>query len=438
MLGNNTINNTYYDMASAAVALREYNGTDNEDVIHWIRDMKMITQTAGLNDLQIRSLVILKLRGQAQSWCSAIYEATPDIQLDTLLESLKKRFQNKKAINMAVESFLKRNTVKSKAEFVEMLNEITLILTGQQINLESLIRLMIQKSPPELRTLLFQISYENPDWQDIMKKAENVIWIPFPENRADERIVGNVLSLKSKYQIRKRDNDTNKYCIVHNKGNHDTNSCMIYKDLLQRGYKIEKIKKINHLAEDIEDKRNDSTESENKNFNLYSVFNNNKHNPFQTLAIINGKHTRALIDTGADTSIIHISSLPKNTLLNKNEPTVIIKSATSDRLKIVGNVRNLRICINNQTFYLDAYVTKDKPEYLILGANFIKENPDILFNCLEKLRGHKVQIRSSPKTTKINKIDLEKKILEKYKPLFQDEINTGNLCHILKHQIDTN
>ncbi|MGL4632137.1 MAG: reverse transcriptase family protein, partial [Leadbetterella sp.] len=169
---------------------------------------------------------------------------------------------------------------------------------------------------------------------------------------------------------------------------------------------------------------------------IYSVYEpEDVENVFNQNCQIGNRQTKCLIDTGADISLIHISKLPKGEPIHKVGSERRIKSATGNYIKIIGCVKKLIIKINNVNYYLDAYVTNDKPVYTILGVKFILQNPKVLTNILQHYNSAKF-IKQS-KSIKVNSITEEDNILTKYHFLFKDEISDYSLCTTATHRIET-
>ncbi|KAM0677617.1 hypothetical protein BDAP_001762 [Binucleata daphniae] len=75
-----------------------------------------------------------------------------------------------------------------------------------------------------------------------------------------------------------------------------------------------------------------------------------KDNPFYRTALINNKEYKALIDTGADISLIPKNYLPPKTPIYELDHPIKCKSATNHDVNINGQVKNLKISINNKTY----------------------------------------------------------------------------------------
>jgi hypothetical protein len=143
------------DMASAAMALREYNGQDSEDIETWLQEVNMVSQASGLNHLFTRNLILLKLRKSAQTWGADVLKKHPNISLAELTSQITKRFENKKYTFKLIENFLGRGTVKNKEDFIQMIQEADQICSKGLIECQSLMKLLISRAPPELRTIMF-------------------------------------------------------------------------------------------------------------------------------------------------------------------------------------------------------------------------------------------------------------------------------------------
>ena len=107
------------------------------------------------------------------------------------------------------------------------------------------------------------------------------------------------------------------------------------------------------------------------------------HNPFFVEVILNQKKTTALIDTGADISIINKSLLPKDWEIKKNITQV--KSVTGDNLDILGRATEIDIWINEKPIRISPFITNSTPkDYIIIGADAVLNNSITMKNCLKR------------------------------------------------------
>lgn len=233
------INSFNIDMASVVNALREYNGEPHEDVNIWLRDVNLVKTAGNIPDIIMRNILLLKLRGMAQSWASSLITQNPDIPLSSLATALKQRFENTKHNFDVTERFLKGRTCKNKEEYKLMLQDASLLFNKNLINVEPLIKLVISRSPPELRTLFYQFTYENSDWNEFVKKAEECMWLPFPETATQIGEINHIQpyskrnsqtrSSGNKQQRNKYQNNKNfgQFCEVHGECGHTSETCRI-------------------------------------------------------------------------------------------------------------------------------------------------------------------------------------------------------------------
>ena len=68
--------NLYFnnDMASAANAVREFDGQD-DDINIWIRETEMMCRALALSEEREKQIIITKIRGSAHSWLSELQES---------------------------------------------------------------------------------------------------------------------------------------------------------------------------------------------------------------------------------------------------------------------------------------------------------------------------------------------------------------------------
>jgi hypothetical protein len=92
-----------------------------------------------------------------------------------------------------------------------------------------------------------------------------------------------------------------------------------------------------------------------------------------TRVYINGLHTKALVDTGADTSCISQSFLNKAFVTKphlQKSHTYPILGVGQTRLRMILGQINLAIQINGKCFKFDFHVIDNLPHSLIIGIDF--------------------------------------------------------------------
>ncbi|KAM0673643.1 hypothetical protein GVAV_003020 [Gurleya vavrai] len=71
---------------------------------------------------------------------------------------------------------------KNREEFLKMLNAANSINDTGLLKTSALIKVVITKSPENLRALLFQVAGNEYDWQEIYKVANESHWIAYPNS----------------------------------------------------------------------------------------------------------------------------------------------------------------------------------------------------------------------------------------------------------------
>ncbi|MGL5708542.1 MAG: retropepsin-like aspartic protease, partial [Aeromonas sp.] len=361
-----------------------------------------------------------------------------DISLKELSDRLLDRFENTTKIFENTNKFLARQGTTTANEYLAMLAEASFIHHRKQIYTEPLIKMVILRSPKEIRTLLYEISYKNTCWDNFMKRAGEITWLINSNNKSQSTEV-EVIQLKPK--ITRQCFKVHEAKMINEpktttfKARHKPNIKLRVKTSKPIKMKGD-TKTTKNFFEGKQKVSNFKAQGYTNEKGIYSVYEpEDVENVFNQNCQIGNRQTKCLIDTGADISLIHISKLPKDEPIHKVGSERRIKSATGNYIKIIGCVKKLQIKINNTNYYLDAYVTNDKPVYTILGVKFILQNPKVLTNILQHYNSTK-NIKQS-RSIKINSITEEENILTKYHFLFKDEISDYSLCTTATHRIET-
>ncbi|MGL5707208.1 MAG: reverse transcriptase family protein, partial [Aeromonas sp.] len=297
-------------------------------------------------------------------------------------------------------------------------------------------KLFIARSPPELRTLFWQIAYENTDWWDFVRKVEDTLWLQFPDderpnfqecahlNATQKHATTKVIPHKVKLFV----------CKYHGQGNHDTDHCFVLKKWKKQNHYESNTKRNKTTTKRI---KGDSNSTQNNEF-IYTVFHNKfSKNLFRTPILIGNTPSQGLVDSGADVSIVHISVIPSKTQIYQLDKRFQIHSATGNTLRIIGQVKGLKISINGSEYLLNAYVTDHKPVYIILGVDFIINYPQVLNDIISRIRTQRISKSQEIRAKVVSSIDLQDQTFSKYENLFQQEIDPSRVCNVMKHKIET-
>ncbi|KAI5154320.1 hypothetical protein ENBRE01_3344 [Enteropsectra breve] len=76
---------------------------------------------------------------------------------------------------------LATKTVSSYDDYTKVLRDATEIFEKNMINTIALTKIVISKSPSEIKFFQFQVSSTKPSWQEFAKNAEESACIAFPE-----------------------------------------------------------------------------------------------------------------------------------------------------------------------------------------------------------------------------------------------------------------
>ncbi|KAM0685284.1 hypothetical protein COBT_003507, partial [Conglomerata obtusa] len=245
------------DMASAVLATKPFHGEESEDVSQWLRTVKMNIKIASLIPQETLQLIVLKLRDTAQLWAGEVLVKDPEINCYNLVNLLSERFGAKQNNLNILNKFLAKKSINTREEFILSIKEASILYERKFMMMELLVQLLIRQGSPNLKTLLYQISYENYDWCDIMKQFENCSWIVFEEcleeklnqfslqdNKNDifqvdhQKDKKNSKYKKSNFKSSKEKERGNFFCAAHNWGYHTTENCEVIKNLQKNGFEV--------------------------------------------------------------------------------------------------------------------------------------------------------------------------------------------------------
>ncbi|MGL6008750.1 MAG: hypothetical protein ACRC1D_04765, partial [Culicoidibacterales bacterium] len=314
-------------MATVTKAIGEFSGNDDENVEEWLRTVEIMCRLAQLNDGDAVRTAIFGLRGVARTWATNLLNINIQISWTNFKHEMRTRFASTKETAEVLSRFFSRGQSGSYDEYSSLLRDARMIYERGCINAEPLMKQVIARSPAEIKPVLLQAAQSGADWNNFIRCGENSGWIAFPD-----KIVNNVY-MTSKYTPkktefkRKRFDNTEammkKFCRIHGETNHSTQECRLVKIIEEKGWsrRNNNIRRI----EDCDANENLELEKVEKELNdrsayVFSCKSYSSNNPFFIEMILFNKKIVALIDTGADVSIINCRIVPVNIKL-KNADT---------------------------------------------------------------------------------------------------------------------
>ncbi|WUR05035.1 endonuclease [Vairimorpha necatrix] len=432
--------NKTFDMATTTNNVGCFTGEAGEDVNVWLRDIMLVGEVSKWTNDQFKTALVSKLRGKALSWASQTLGGKMEtVSLEEILHLIKKRFGSYKNNDITLSRFLSIMVPETREDYSQMLQEATVIYERSLINLDALCQMVINKSPMEIKALLYQTATTVQTWQGFIQKAEEISWIPYPDKMlARTKLHDNAgrgphtnfykeKGFKRNITHEKLPRHTNKRCTLHGECNHSTRDCKALTIILNRERNNLKRKNINA----VEEYESDEKDHDNKEIEFYLHHIQNSFNPFFVESRLFNKNTKVLLDTGADVSVINYNDIPqeeRNKIIRYNG---VVKGIGNEILKIEGYLKDCIIEINGKGVIFSPLIIKDI-KYVIIGANVICDNKKLILDILNAPKYRINQMSNSA-------CDLEEnKILKEYEDVFKTEISDYNLCTAGSHRIQTN
>ncbi|KRH92951.1 putative transposable element [Pseudoloma neurophilia] len=169
---NNKTSSFNNDMASAAKAFPTFAGIIEQDVSIWTRDCKLIARKQEIDDETTRKVMILTLREKGLSWASHFLETNINTNLNEFISNIESRFSNQASIEQTLQNFLQTKKCKTHTHYIELLKMSTKLLQKNCLNKESVMKLVIARSPSDIKSLLFNILEKDESCETFLKVAE--------------------------------------------------------------------------------------------------------------------------------------------------------------------------------------------------------------------------------------------------------------------------
>lgn len=195
-------------MATMLKILEPFTGTKQEDVSKWIKKTLTKAELFNLNSVQTRTLIILLFKGQAEKWYLENKNELSGLSLEELLSKLATRSASQVSTEKILDNFLSRREVQTVEEYDEMLQEASTLFTRQSITSESIIKMVIKRTPPTIQSILYLIAENATSWQNFKARAANVTWLAFDSFSTTNSI--NAVVKPPKYNHSNNQNHSNK------------------------------------------------------------------------------------------------------------------------------------------------------------------------------------------------------------------------------------
>ncbi|KAM0686313.1 hypothetical protein COBT_002466 [Conglomerata obtusa] len=124
--------------------------------------------------------MMLKLTNIARSWGSLIFEFQLQITLVKFIIRLKQRFTNETKSQEILEKFIAAQFFNNKEEYRQSLKAANNINDTCLLKTSALIKIVITKSPTNLRALFFQVAGNEYDKQAFFNVTNESNWIASP------------------------------------------------------------------------------------------------------------------------------------------------------------------------------------------------------------------------------------------------------------------
>lgn len=400
-------------MASTLKTFEPFTGTSEEDVNKWIKKTLMKTELFNLGEHETKIMVLLLLKGTAEEWLID-HSQLKMLPLLEILKQLAARFTTQVSTEKILERFLKREEVTSVEEYEAMLQDASTLFMRESINGASIIKLVIKKTPTNIQSILYLLSQTTANWQEFRAKASEVTWLGFETG-------ASVNALSYQKTDRRPRPKRRFFCKQHGENNsHPTEKCW---SLAKPSGNSKQERAVFSLEED------DYQEDNNKLTSNYF-----SKNPFYKKISIEGRkeHT-ALIDTGADISMIHQSNLPKNA---KIIPKMVkVRAANGETMSLTSKAQQIKAKIGETNFTFNPIITTTNPKFTIIGADALQDNPEI-FREIDLTKSYP-ETRERLYISSVAQLKEEEVFKSRYKEMFKTEIDQMTLCSMGEHSIET-
>jgi predicted aspartyl protease len=338
----------------------------------------------GLNSEDSRRLLAASMRGTATSWLAKIIIQDPQASLETILSSFKMRFTSKeKVAKLARKIFTETSRIKTTADLHSIIEDATYVYQARHLGTEALIGAISPRLSDVLKDKMWEACTAGHEWPHIAmllsERGYLFLYIDISEkeaqpNKSQVEMIDLRRTFAGYYQKTKglQSHRLKRYCDIHGHCGHHSHECKIIIKLREAGWK--------QTVNGTDIKNEDPKKEFNKKHGQWISEDCSHKNPFFTKIKVGDKDKLALLDTGADANVINSRDLPGCTKVEKTNHQ--IRAANGSRIDVKGIAKELPIKIEGKEFQIESLVVNDQPEYPILGAGFISENPEVIMKRL--------------------------------------------------------
>ncbi|KAM0684966.1 hypothetical protein COBT_003825, partial [Conglomerata obtusa] len=285
----------YCDMATAANALQPFLGNINENFKKWLHTFNLICRIFNPNEDEKLKLLILKIQGNAQLLVAKYVETNTNHKFQDIINYLLKTFRFVENDLSDLKQLVGAKEPMSLPEYYGILETATNIYFANLMSEEKLIKLTITKLPTAVQSALFHHTQNESSMLAFLAEAKNISWCIYANNIIDNESNSSKTLILEKNSTPAKNRINKWYCRIHNFCNHKTIDCNTIRKMKSQNLLI--TKKAILTRKKLKINQNKITRKYEKKSVQKSPFH-------KIIKLENQSKIPALIDTGADVSLI--------------------------------------------------------------------------------------------------------------------------------------
>lgn len=224
---------------------------------------------------------------------------TASITTNSLLTAFESRFTGKLFLIQVANRFQRESIPESIREYFSMLSDAKYIHERGYMSLEAILNKIIERSPSEIRTVLWAQAGVINNIYELSQVAENIIPLAYGSK-------GTLVEAQRAQISHQTDESTSRImksqrtCLIHGDGSHYSKECKV---ILRERSKFLKNQRKAHVVE-IHEKEPSINQFDYSLFCSSVTSTKTPKNPLKTTIRLGKITYPALIDTGADVSFI--------------------------------------------------------------------------------------------------------------------------------------